>query len=669
PPHDDEEEEEEEDGNDNNERTSLLTKTATPQDENNRNMGVFTSFQSHVYSRAPSSLDLAPADAIDHDDSIALIRDPVDVELADKKPRELDEHGEHDDPRKPSDSDSESDCDSEVFESGVGKIEAAQSLWGRKGRWLVILGVVSLALVMIIYEIDNTTVSIYNNYATSSFSALSRLATLSTAAAIVFAVVKPLIAKLSNVVGRGEAYIVAMSFYVLGYVLMASSASFEAYAAGAISYAVGQSATNIMNDIIVADITTARWRGFAISFLFFPFLVTPWAAGFIVDDVVRPGGIGWRWGIGMYAILMPISSAVIISTLLYYQRRAKNRGLVPKRKKTTLHGFCSQIDLGGSLLLCAGFAMVLVPLTLAANSSSGSSSSNNNNNNNNDKNSWGTPYTVVLLVVIGVLVLAALPFYETFAARNPVLPPHYFRNRTIALCLFLVASDSVGFSSTHTYLYSWATVARGFTARDATFFQYTHGVMQCVTAIAGGLAMAYTRRYKWLLVSGATVRFIGYGVMLRLRGAENSVAEIFVVQVIQGLGSGFMQLSILVPAQIVVPHREMPQVTALVICFAVLGSSVGGCVAGAIYSNTFKPALYRYLGAGASSQLVDSLFNSIVGTAPAWGTPERNAINHAFTDVMKYVVYAAVGASTPGVILVWLLPNYTLPDRNNIVET
>ncbi|OBR14914.1 ENB1 protein [Colletotrichum higginsianum IMI 349063] len=649
-----------EDGNDDNERTILLAKTATPRDENNRNMGVFTSFQSHAYSRAPSSLDLASSDAIDHD-SIALIKDPVDVELADKKPRELeehDEHDEHDDLRKSSDS------DSEVLESGVGKIEAARALWGRKGRWLVILGAVSLALVMIIYEIDNTTVSIYNNYATSSFSALSRLATLSTATAIVFAVVKPLIAKLSNVVGRGEAYIVAMSFYVLGYVLMASSASFNAYAAGAIFYAVGQSGTNIMNDIIVADITTARWRGFAISFLFFPFLITPWAAGFIVDDVVRPGGIGWRWGIGMFAILMPISSAVIISTLLYYQRRAKNRGLVPRKKKTTLHGFCSQIDLGGSLLLCAGFAMVLVPLTLAANSSSGS----NNNNNNSSSSSWGTPYTVVL-VVIGGLVLAALPFYEKFAARNPILPPHYFRNRTIALCLFLIASDSIGFSSTHTYLYSWATVARGFTARDATFFQYTHGVMQCVTAITGGLAMAYTRRYKWLLVSGATVRFIGYGVMLRLRGAENSVAEIFIVQVIQGLGSGFMQLSILVPAQIVVPHREMPQVTALVICFAVLGSSIGGCVAGAIYSNTFKPALYRYLGAGASSELVDSLFDSIVGTAPAWGTPERNAINHAFTDVMKYMVYAAVGASTPGVILVWLLPNYTLPDRNNIVET
>ncbi|KAF6836450.1 siderochrome-iron transporter [Colletotrichum plurivorum] len=535
----------------------------------------------------------------------------------------------------------------EPVESGVGTIEAAEAIWGKKGRWLVITG---LALVMIVYEIDNTTVSIYVNYATSSFSALSKVATLGTASGIVFAVVKPPIAKLSNVIGRGQTYIMTVSFYILGYILMASARGFDAYAAGSIFYTVGQSGTNIMNDVVIADITTARWRGFAIGFSFFPFLITPWAAAYIVEDVVRPGGVGWRWGIGMLAILMPVGAAFITATLLYYQRRAKSNALVPSRK-TTLHDFCAQIDLGGSLLLAAGFAMLLLPLTLAAGSAS----------------AWRTPY-IIVLIVLGACLLVALPVYERFMATHPIMPPRYFRNRTIVLCLFLIASDSIGFSATHTYLYSWSTVARGFAPRDATFLQYTNGVVQCLTGITAGLAMAYTRRYKWLLIGAAVVRMIGYGVMLRLRGADNSVAELFVVQAVQGLGSGVMQLSVLVPAQIVVPHREMPQITALVICFSIIGASVGACIAGAIYTNTFKPTLYRYLGAGASSQLVDSLFDSIVGTAPAWGTPDRTAINHAFSDVMKSTVYAAVGASAPALILAWFLPNFELPDRNNLVE-
>ncbi|OHW99470.1 siderochrome-iron transporter [Colletotrichum incanum] len=599
-------------------------------------MRILSSLKSHIYSKAPTSPTSPTLEVANYDD-VAVSRGLLmNVELGDNKDCARDEN--EDFGKFPG---------SDLVEPGVGTIEVAQTLWGKRGRWLVILG---LALVMIIYEIDNTTVHIYSNYAMSSFSALSKLATLTTATGIVFAAIKPPIAKLSNVIGRGETYILAISSYVLGYILMASSTNFNAYAAGAIFYVVGQSGTSIMNDIVVADITTARWRGFAISFLFFPFLITPWAAGFIIDDVVKPGGIGWRWGIGMFAILMPIGSAFIIATLLYYQRKAQKSCLIP-RQETTLYSFCSQIDLGGSSLLCAGFAMGLIPLTLAASST--------------DK--WKAPY-IVALIIIGVLVLAALPVYEKFIAKNPIMPPRYFRSKTIVLCLFLIASDSIGFFCTHTYLYSWATVARNFAARDATFFQYTHGVMQCVTGIIAGLAMAYTRRYKWLLVLGAVIRFIGYVVMLRLRGADNSVAELFFVQVIQGMGSGFMQLSVLVPAQVVVPHREMPQITALVICFSVIGGSIGGCIAGAIYTNTFKPALYRYLGASASSQLIDSLFDSIVGTAPVWGTPDRNAINHAFTDVMKYMVCTAVGASAPGVILVWFLPNFELPDRNNVVE-
>lgn len=44
-------------------------------------------------------------------------------------------------------------------EQGVATIEAVQAIWGKKGRWLIIVG---LAFIMIIYEIDNSTVYIYS---------------------------------------------------------------------------------------------------------------------------------------------------------------------------------------------------------------------------------------------------------------------------------------------------------------------------------------------------------------------------------------------------------------------------------------------------------------------------------------------------------------------------
>ena len=100
--------------------------------------------------------------------------------------------------------------------------------------------------------------------------------------------------------------------------------------------------------------------------------------------------------------------------------------------------------------------------------------------------------------------------------------------------------------------------------------------------------MYKTRRYKISIIVGAVIRLVGYGVMIRLRGSDNSTGELFAVQLIQGIGSGFIQQIVVVAAQIVVPHAELAQVSALVLLMSFLGSAVGSCIAGGIYTNTFK---------------------------------------------------------------------------------
>ena len=308
---------------------------------------------------------------------------------------------------------------------------------------------------------------------------------------------------------------------------------------------------------------------------------------------------------------MPFCASFIVVTLIYFEIRAKRMNLVP-RVKMTIYRFCSQIDLGGVFLFAAGFALFLLPMTLASTSPS----------------QWQTPW-LIALIIVGGLLLMALAAYEHFLAAHPIMPAHYFRNLTIVLCFILVTGDSLGMQCTHTYLYAWATVAHNMNARDATFYFYTNGVTQCLSGIAGGLYMAYFRRYKHLAIAGAIVRLIGYGVMVRLRGAENGYGELFVVQLIQGLGSGILQNSLMVPVQVSVGHDEMAQITSLFVSFSVVGSSIGSCIAGGIYTNTFKERLWHYLGDRGSTQLVNQLFDSITGKAPAWGSPERNAINFA----------------------------------------
>ena len=144
--------------------------------------------------------------------------------------------------------------------------------------------------------------------------------------------------------------------------------------------------------------------------------------------------------------------------------------------------------------------------------------------------------------------------------------------------------------------------------------------------------MLLTRRYKYVLVCGLIIRIVGYGVMVRLRGASNSMAELFVVQIIQGTGSGVVQTIVLVIAQIVVPHTELAPATALVLLFVYLGNAIGSAVAGSIYTNSFAGLIRRYLGGSNVNQaLVDRIMNTLETDVVSQGF-QKNAVNHAVSS-------------------------------------
>lgn len=373
----------------------------------------------------------------------------------------------------------------------------------------------------------------------------------------------------------------------------------------------------------------------------------------------------------MFAIIMPVAASALIGPLLFYQRRARKLNVV-LTQRITLRGFCSQIDLGGSFLLAAGFSMFLIPFSLAGTTP--------------DK--WDTGY-IIALIVVGAVTLIGLVVYEGYVAIHPILPVRYFKNLSIIICSSLGFLDSLGFQGTHTYLCkstihhpniatptdpnhldTWATIAHDMGPRDATFLNYTNGVWQCLIGIIAGAIMYKTRRYKWLMVIGTIIKLIGFGVMLRLRGANNSWAELFVVQSIQGWGSGIIEIAIIIGAQVVVPHTEMPQVTALVLLAAFVGASVGNAIAGGIYSSTFKDALRHHLGSQATDQVVNSVFESITSTTiPADGTPQRTAVNLAYSDVLRNITYAAVGTSALCVLLGFYLPDLQLKDGQSLVSS
>ncbi|KAM0286472.1 hypothetical protein ACHAQH_000898 [Verticillium albo-atrum] len=83
---------------------------------------------------------------------------------------------------------------------------------------------------------------------------------LSIATNIISAVSKPFIAEISDITSRPYTYILVVMFYVVGYIIAATSQTISAYVVGEAFVAIGSAGLDLTNDIIVADLTPLEWR-------------------------------------------------------------------------------------------------------------------------------------------------------------------------------------------------------------------------------------------------------------------------------------------------------------------------------------------------------------------------------------------------------------------------
>lgn len=508
-------------------------------------------------------------------------------------------------------------------------------------------------------------------YALSDFQKVSSSSALAVATDLSFSLTKPIWAKMSDIFGRGEMYPVATLFVVIGYILAASANGFSAFAAGTILRAVGLTGINSINTIIIADTTSARQRGFGVNFQFFPYLILPWVAAEIISSVVSPGGVGWKWGVGIIGIIFPFAMIPIIAVTFIFARRAKKieasladaavagngtaaddeavatvaaAGPTAAKAKITPYSLASNIDLGGLLIMIVSLAFILIPLSLAALQTKG----------------YKTPWVIALIVIGGLSLLIGFPVYENYVAVHPVFPLRYVRHRAIGIAFLLYFTDYMAAAASHGYLYNWAIIAQNLTVVQATDLSYINGVFTFFSGMAFGFVMWKTRSFKWWLLLGLVIRIIGYGVMFRIRTEHPSLGELIVVQILQGLGDGIVQTGGYIAATINVPHKETAQAVALIVTIGMLGSSVGSAISGAIYTSTFPTELRKYLGDQATPELISNIINSIDTDIPAWGTPLRTGISNAYNQVTSYFFIAAMVIIAPSFILVYYLPNQKL---------
>lgn len=336
---------------------------------------------------------------------------------------------------------------------GVTRMEAVyrETKSNRKLFWLVGASIFVCAWA---YSLDSSTTSYYSVDASSYFKQHSSvLATLSIATSIISAISKPFIAKISDITSRPYTYLLILGFYIIGYIIAATSKTVSAYVVGEVFVAIGGSGIDLTNDIIVADLTPLEWRGFASSMLSTPFIINTWFSGKIVEALEERDQ--WRWGYGMFAVIMPVALGPAVAALIWLDRMAKQKGVAniasSNAARRTVNSTADQhgqqktidtiitpitgnelqwthslkmkleeIDAFGLILLGFGWSLLLLPFSLKTYAEHG----------------WRNQSLIAMMIVGGLLLIAYVVFEMKFA-RVPSAPRRLIFNRTFVMAIII----------------------------------------------------------------------------------------------------------------------------------------------------------------------------------------------------------------------------------------
>lgn len=140
----------------------------------------------------------------------------------------------------------------------------------------------------------------------------------------------PIVARVLNIWGRWQGFAVMATIATLGLIMMAVCRNITTYAAAEVFYSVGFTGMIYSVDVLTADTSTLRSRGLAYAFTASPWIITAFAGPKASESFYEQ--ISWRWGFGVFCIILPFVALPLVVILMRSERKARQRGLLVKQR-------------------------------------------------------------------------------------------------------------------------------------------------------------------------------------------------------------------------------------------------------------------------------------------------------------------------------------------------
>ncbi|KAI7888322.1 major facilitator superfamily domain-containing protein [Mucor mucedo] len=454
---------------------------------------------------------------------------------------------------------------------GVQKVILMKRLGRKWDKILVVTGIIMVAWAK---NWEGNVVYAASVAVTSYFESLNISGLISVVLYIVETVLLPMYAKFSDMIGRSEAFAIAIFFYVISGIVQAVAPSMDALIGGQVIYAIGISGVSVLGHVLIADITSSVNRGLFQAFYDFPAMVNLWVAPLVGDAIVKHSS--WRWTYAMIPFCVGGTAIPLLFGLYRIEKTVKKSGLLPRKDKTKYQSMsfaekfkyvCNELDIVGSILFIGALCMILLPLVLGPSRWGG----------------WNTSPTIGCLVA-GFVCAILFVVYERKYAEFPVIPVGDWKSPTPIAGVMTCAAISTIRATNWTYFTTYLQITRRVSNVTSVYIDRSYHATFLLSQLAAGYLMKRFKVYRPIVFVGICLYMLGMGLMIPSRYPTSPMGFVIITQIIAGFGSGMIYVPVLVAVQSSVPHADLAMVTALVQVGGTIATSIGGSIAGAIWN-------------------------------------------------------------------------------------
>lgn len=224
-----------------------------------------------------------------------------------------------------------------------------------------------------------------------------------------------------------------------------------------------------------------------------------------------------------------------------------------------------------------------------------------------------------------------------------------FRYCKCFLCAELVSAARLGFfrllmmatSCWDTYYSSYLQVVHNLSISHSGYILNSYSLISSFLSPFVGVAIAQLGRFKHIaMLSGIPLIALGTGLLTHFRVPGAYVGYLAMCQIFNGAAGGILAMTSHIAIFSTVSHQEIAVVYAIYGLFGSIGAAIGLAIAGAIWTNVLPQKLEEFLPEG-SKNLTGTIYGDItVQLGYPMGSPIRDAIIEAYSDVQKKMVIA-----------------------------